>query len=242
MIEAFIKPGAISTRWWGKRRPNVLAIFAFRYDAHLVPDLIANIEPMVDGWIAYDDRAGGAAFSGEPARRKALVEKAMALGARWILAADPDERFEHRLAGRMADLTAPSEPRAYVFNLREMFSPTEYRVDGVWGTKRQARLLSLHPGMNFDLPPLHSVWTDLHRRYRILPTGLNLYHLKMIAPARREARRDLYNRLDPGRSYQRIGYDYLADDSGAVLKAIGRGRDYQPPHIDDGGMWMPEGG
>jgi hypothetical protein len=27
-----------------------------RYDAHLVPDLIANIDPIVDGWIALNDR------------------------------------------------------------------------------------------------------------------------------------------------------------------------------------------
>lgn len=240
MIEAFIKPGAISTRWWGKRRPNVLAIFAYRYDAHLVPDLIANIEPMVDGWIAYDDRAGGEPFAGEPARRRALVEKAMELGARWILAVDPDERFERGLAGRIADLTGPSEPRAYLFHLREMFTPSAYRVDGVWGTKKQTRLLSLQKGMSFAQPALHSSWHTLHPRYRILNTGLNLYHLKMIDRARREARRDLYNKLDPGRAYQSIGYDYLADDRGAVLEEIQAGRDYQPPHHEDGGLWMPQ--
>jgi hypothetical protein len=239
MIEVHLKPESTRTRRGGVRRPVVVAIFAYRYDAHLVPDLIANIEPMVDGWIAYDDRAGGEPFAGEPGRRKALVEKAMEIGARWILAVDPDERFETRLARRMADLTAPSEPRAYLFNLREMFSPTEYRVDGVWGTKRQTRLLSLQPGMNFDLPALHSAWQNIHAGYRILDTGLNLYHLKMITRARREARRDLYKRLDPGGSFQRIGYDYLADDKGAVLEKIGRGRGYHPPHDDDGGLWMP---
>ncbi len=33
------------------------AVFSYRYDAHLVPDLIANIAPVVDGcWIALNDR------------------------------------------------------------------------------------------------------------------------------------------------------------------------------------------
>ena len=80
----------------------------------------------------------------------------------------------------------------------------------------------------------------MRRRYRILDSGLNLYHLKMITRARREARRDLYNRLDPDRRFQPIGYDYLADDQGAVLKPIRPGREYHPPHNDDGGLWMPE--
>jgi hypothetical protein len=61
----------------------------------------------------------------------------------------------------------------------------------------------------------------------------------MIARARREARRDLYNSLDPDRLYQSIGYDYLAEDEGAVLERIPRGRDYHPQHIDDAGLWMP---
>src|SRR5687767_7745742 len=94
MIDVFVKPRTLSSRRGRLRGPRVLAVFSFRYDFHLVPDLIANIEPMVDGWISYDDRSGGPPFSGEPLRRRALVEKAVELGARWMLAVDPDERFE----------------------------------------------------------------------------------------------------------------------------------------------------
>ena len=86
-------------------RPNVVAIFSFRYDAHLVPDLITNIAPVVDGWVAYDDRASTEVFSNEWVRRKALIETAQSLGARWILAIDPDERVERRLANRLPRLT-----------------------------------------------------------------------------------------------------------------------------------------
>ncbi|OWK19097.1 hypothetical protein AJ88_48455 [Mesorhizobium amorphae CCBAU 01583] len=37
---------------------RVIAVFSYRFDAHLVSDLIANLDPIVDGWIAYDDRKG----------------------------------------------------------------------------------------------------------------------------------------------------------------------------------------
>src|SRR5262245_40467868 len=79
-------------------RPLLLAVFSFRHDAHLVPALLRNLEPIVDGWVSYDDRSSPAPFSDECARRKALLEAAVASGARWILAADPAERFEDLLS------------------------------------------------------------------------------------------------------------------------------------------------
>ena len=54
------------------------------------------------------------------------------------------------------------------------------------------------------------------RSYWTFHSQLNLYHLKMIAPERRRARSALYSALDPLREHQAIGYDYLADDVGAV--------------------------
>ena len=73
-----------------------------------------------------------------------------------------------------------------------------------------------------------------------MDSQLNLCHLKMIAPARRRARSALYNALDPDQRFQREGYDYLADDQGAVFEPIPPGRGYSPAHRDDGGLWMPE--
>ena len=75
---------------------------------------------------------------------------------------------------------------------------------------------------------------------RLRDTDFNLYHLKMITPERRRARAALYNHLDPERQAQPIGYDYLTDDDGLKLKRIGAGREYHPPHDDDGGLWMPQ--
>jgi len=62
----------------------------------------------------------------------------------------------------------------------------------------------------------------------------------MIAPERRRARSALYSALDPLREHQSIGYDYLADDDGAVFEDIPAGRGYLPAHVEDNGLWMAD--
>jgi hypothetical protein len=54
----------------------------------------------------------------------------------------------------------------------------------------------------------------------------------MMPPERRKARAALYAHLDPDMRMQPMGYDYLADDAGAVLERIAPGREYRPPHRD----------
>jgi hypothetical protein len=246
MIEVSLKPRRPVPRWqfWRKPRPKVIAIFAFRYDAHLVPDLLQNIEPFVDGWVSYDDRARAGPMSTDPERRHPLIEAAHGAGAQWILAVDPDERFENRLRDRMDRLTSAEGRIVWSFNLREMYSPTEFRVDGIWKKKRQKRLYPIFEDLfpiasrgSFPVDAFHGKWVP--RGYSTRHSNLNLYHLKMITKERRRARSELYNKLDPERKLQAIGYDYLADEAGAEFKSIGPGREYSPPHIEDGGLWMP---
>ena len=76
------------------RRARVLAVFSFRYDAHLVSDLIENLRPIVDGYVAYDDRGADAPYSDERVRRVALLAAAHDMAAQWVLCVDPDERLE----------------------------------------------------------------------------------------------------------------------------------------------------
>lgn len=218
---------------------RVMAIFSFRYDAELVPDLLTNLRPLVDGWIAFDDRASTELFSDEPSRRKQLLAAARQAGADWVLAVDPDERFETALADAMPALTAAEGLVAYSFALRELYTMQRYRTDGIWGKKRQARLLRLPHSWAESPPPLHSPWTGLVPEARIVDTEFNLYHLKMLTSERRKARAALYTHLDPEKKFQPIGYDYLMDDSDAQFEIIGRGREFAPPHVDDGALWMP---
>ncbi len=231
MIEITLRAGA--------RRPRLLAVFAFRYDAHLVPGLLENIGGFVDGWVSFDDRAASEAHSSEPRRRRLLLDAARERGAEWVLAIDPDERFERAMAERVGPLLEAEGPTAYKFRMRELYAPDAYRIDGVWGRKTQVRLFSIGEGFVPPAGELHAQWLGPGNAHRVVGTGINLYHLKMITRARREARRDLYNRLDPDRRHQKIGYDYLADDAGAVLEPIPAGREYHPAHEEDGGLWMP---
>ena len=218
--------------------PRVLALFSFRYDAHLVPDMLLNIEPMVDGWLSFDDRAATEMFTSEPVRRRALLVAAKEAGADWVLAIDPDERFERGLADAMPQLTAVSGAVGYHFALRELYAPDAYRVDGVWGRKHQCRLFRMPAEIGHAPTPLHSPWPTLAPGIELRSSGFSLYHLKMIAPVRRQGRRDLYNRLDPERQSQAIGYDYLTDETGMVLERIQEGRGYEPAFRDDNGLWM----
>lgn len=231
--------------WQRLRRPKVVAVFSFRYDAHLVPDLLANLRPMVDGWISWDDRNAPTAFSGDTTRRHALIEAAHAAGAQWVLAVDPDERFEVRAAAKIRQLVCMSGPVCWTFELKELYTPTAYRTDGIWGGKRQKRLFPIFDHQfpiqsrgSFACEPLHDHWVPAS--YRTLHSRLNLYHLKMINPARRVARSRLYSTLDPERRYQKFGYHYLADDTGAVFEPIPAGRHYLPEHYEDNGLWMAD--
>jgi len=240
MITSHMKPQPPRRTRLFRLRQRVIAVFSYRFDAHLVSDLIANLDPIVDGWIAYDDRKATGAFSSEPLRRHALLAAARDAGADWILAIDPDERLERSAAERIAKLTSVYRRIAWGFRLREMYSPTDYRVDGLWGEKIQYRLFKAYDPANCQSKAFHDLWYPSSVGFKARDSGLNLYHLKMIEPKRRIARRDLYDYLDPGHVLQDVGYDYLADEAGAVFERISPGREYHPPHVDDGGLWMAD--
>src|SRR5260221_3261983 len=131
-------------------RPPVLGVFSFRHDAHLVPGLIENISPMVDGWISCDDRSSDGPFCDEHLRRRALLDAAVDHGAGWVLAVDPAERIESALADRIPDLIRADGLVAYELRLRAMFSQSGYRVDGGWDLLGARRLFSIRPDFLYD--------------------------------------------------------------------------------------------
>jgi len=225
---------------------RIIAIFAFRHEAHLVPDLIANITPIVHGYAAWDDRGDHGYHSNEPERRNALNAAAIAMGADWILGIDPDERLEIRAASRIAALTTEAEARvAWTFNLREMVEKDAWRCDGIWGQKAQTRLYPAHAVQRPLDALFHGSWFNAYGEYDVRRCDLNLYHLRHISPDRARTRRDTYAFTDPERRFNVVGYDYLADQRGKRLQQIGHSRRFVPPHADDGQSWgfvreMPE--
>lgn len=222
-----------------RREPKIFAVFSFRYDAHLVPDLIANITPFVDGWVSFDDRQSKDYFFHEGKRHAELIAAAGSHGAQWVLAIDPDERLESGAVAEFRKLAHVGPGVAWSFPLRELYAPDTYRIDGPWGSKRRTRLFPFYDASGHESAEVHARWVPAGL-FEKRKSSINLYHLKMIAVARRQGRRDLYNRLDPDKRHQRLGYDYLIDENGAVFKKIAKARGYHPPHIDDGGLWMAE--
>lgn len=229
----------IETKLFGEPYPGapvVIAVFSYRYEAHLVPDFIANIRPFVHGYVAWDDRAATTELSSEPERRNRLLAEARKMGARWILAADPDERIEDALAERMPHLLAQGEGNLWNFSRREMFTPDSYRIDGLWREKRGLMLFPVAAiGKSLD-KDLHGEWIADRSGFRVRDAETNFYHFRMATPARRRLRRDLYATADPTRRFQAIGYDYLNDERAMVLKRIPEGRQFTPAFHEDHGL------
>lgn len=214
---------------------KIVAAFAFRDDHHLVPDLLTNLEGMIDDYVCWDDRANNGIYCHEGQIRNHLIREAKDRGADWILGIDPDERFERDAQHKVRELIQEKKRVVYSFRWRELWTPTQYRVDGIWGHKIKPILFPVYPGQTFMNQVLHSFWFPTNEGYERKDAGLNLYHLKMISPHAREARRRLYNQVDPFKELQRIGYDYLVDESGLQLASIPEGREYLPPYNHDHG-------
>lgn len=220
----------------------VVAAFSFRYDAHLVPDLLRNISDSIHGYVCWDDRVAEHkdAVTDEAVRQRALFEAARTMGADWLFAVDPDERFEDRLSTLMGPMTNEYGPIAWSFDCREMFDAQHYRVDGLWGMRRRVRLFPCRFGMEPDDKTLHGQWTRNALKLPIRHSGVSFYHLRMASARRRTLRRMQYAILDPQRLAQAVGYDYLDDERGQKLQAIAPARAYSPPHIEDDGAWANE--
>lgn len=238
-------------------RTRLLCVTPLRNERRYLPDFIANVAPHVDGIIALDDGStdgSGLIAAAHPAvlevmrrpprephqwdelgNRRRLVEAAARRGAEWVLALDADERVERDFRSRMEAAIAGGDadgPLAYDVVIRELWdAPDRYRVDGVWGQKRSARLFRLRRDHDFGARALHGHWAPENSRG---PDGafaladLVVYHLRMIDAADRERRMRRYMALDPDRQWQAIGYEYLCDPTGLQLEPLPEGRDYVP--------------
>nr|WP_312970782.1 hypothetical protein [Brucella intermedia] len=209
------------------KRPKVICLFAYRYDENLVPDLLENVAPFTDGWIAWDDTKRTELWYHEGQVRRALVDAARDNGADWVLCMDPDERLEVGAKEKIRALTSGDPFTIWGFHFRELYSTDSYRVDGLWGQKKRYNLFAIHEGQELMNNNVHSGWYPLNAGYSMEMSDINLYHLKMIDPANRKARADLYNKVDTS-GIQEIGYDYLADEADMVLERIPAGRLYHP--------------
>jgi hypothetical protein len=218
------------------RTPVLFAVFAFRHDAHLVPDLLRNIS-FVDGVVSHDDRDNPEPWFDEGNVRSRLIDDARARGAEWVLVIDPDERLERGAGEVIRSFMRAHDGRALLggFRFRELWTPTSFRSDGIWGEKRKFALFSVIDGLEMSQAPVHTPRHPLNAEYQRAMLDLNIYHLKMLSSSARTARRDLYTALDPSRAFQPIGYDYLTDETDLALTMIPSTRRFGPRRP---GWWL----
>lgn len=217
-----------------KKQPKLVALYAYRYDAQLVPDLVKNIEGFVDDFIEWDDRKNDQLWYHEGETREYLRNEARKIGADWVLCVDPDERFEKDAGDKIRKIIQTNQKIIYGFFFRELYKPNAYRVDDIWAHKTKYVLFPLLAGQEFMNYKAHSQWAPINSDYSKELQDINLYHFKMINPQNRQVRKNLYKKLDPRNDIQKIGYDYLTDEKNIKLEEIPKGREYFPEYKDYG--------
>jgi len=237
----------------GARRTRLLALLAVRDGMRHLPGLVRNVAPQVDGIVALDDGSSDGSAEllaacdsvlellrvppdrpawDEVGNHRALVEVALRHDAEWILCVDADERLEQDFRERAERVIRRGRLfgySAYAVRLRELWDDSgRYRVDGIWGRKAVARLFRARLDHEFDPAPLHGHKAPLQarRRGRFPLADLEVYHLAMLRPEDRVARRRRYELADPERRWQAIGYEYLTDTRGLELRAVTPGRSW----------------
>lgn len=139
----------------------------------------------------------------------------------WVLCVDPDERFEKRFLKNIRKVIKTNPGKAINIHFRELWdSIYKFRNDGIWNTKSKTLLFPLSDVMTFDYENEHHIPWIYRELTSIVYLDYNLYHLKMIKDIDREDRKDLYNKLDPNKVMQPIGYDYLVDTNDLSLEKI----------------------
>ncbi len=194
--------------------PRLIISYGRRYEPDwLVADMLANVKGIADDIFCFDDRTRpeGELWIGRDEFNNTLREGALALGADYMLVIAPDERLEKGAGDVIKRLVASDLRMSYRFNLREMYTPTAYRVDGIWGRKRRIRLHRMNGAAT------------------VRNVDLSIYHLKHIQPENRQSRADIH-KLTNTADNKRVGFDYLADERGMRLEEIAPGREFYPAY------------
>jgi hypothetical protein len=237
---------------------TLIALLQARNEQRFLPGWLENVGSCVDGIVALDDGSTDATadilrahpkvlelLSNPPGRpwdergnQMALIQAGRRHGASWFLCIDADERLERAFQVRLPELLRQADAEGihiYSLQLRDLWGDRHhYRCDGSWNTAARYRLFRNDPShRRFDPRPLHRYWFPLELAANLdrcgRHTGLNLYHLRMIAPADRAARVARYQAIDPGGLYAREQkYGDLADEALLQRAEVPPERDFIP--------------
>lgn len=222
---------------WMSRSLRLVAVTARRSEPDwLVDDLIKNLAWVDEVGVIEVDKAGPWGHEGKLNARKR--ELARSMGAGWVLFIDPDERIEDAGGPVVRELLAHANvyqpDTVFGFALKEMWTPTQYRIDGDWGRKLpRMRLFKLRRegSQRFANKPIHCGVSPRSVNTVRVPLPINLYHLKNIEPANRRERAKAYHEADPKHEHQRIegnGWGWLYDEAGMELEAVPEDRQFTP--------------
>jgi hypothetical protein len=169
----------------------------------------------------------------ERGNHRRLVAGGLRHGADWLLVVDADERVERRFRDRAERAITRGRLlgiEAFRVRMLELWdSPDEYRIDGPWAVKWPPRLWRARADHVFDDRQLHGVKAPLQARWRgrFPLADLRMYHLGMLSADDRQARRRLYEQLDPDARWQPgVGYAYLTDERGLDLRRVAWSRGF----------------
>ena len=239
----------------------IIAVMCVRNEEYHLPTFLKHLRKYVDGFVVLDDGSTDNTLDilknepkmlkiikrpvtnkldwDEKGNRKKLLKETYKISKdkdnTWVLCCDPDERFETRFLKRLRDLT--NEKKVYGVHFRELFGDkNHYRCDGIWNGKLKYIFFPLSKKMDFDSTYIyrhHIPWYYAEISNNLELLEYNLYHFKMLKSYDRLKRADLYNKLDPDKKMQPVGYDYLYDLNGIKLQKVKFKNRYDYKNIPD---------
>jgi hypothetical protein len=224
------------------KRNKLVAIMGWRYEPEwMVREMHHNLLPWVDDFAVLDDRGRKDLWRHEGEYRRKLRSKARKMKADWVLVTSPDERWEKNAGEVIRPLIDDNKRKViYQFNLKEMWDPYHYRVDGIWGRKVRRRLYPLLPNQKMAYQSIQCPSFPQNEDYKVEHVDVNIYHLKMMSRENRRMRAKVFKKLDEDNKFQGIGYDYLADERGVELEAVLKDREFFPKVTQEYKFEVPE--
>ena len=231
---------------------EIICVMCIRNESKNLPGCLKHLEKYVDKIVVYDDESTDNSVEilkkckkvikiisekqkgkhnwCERHNREVILRAAKEISTvkiPYVLCVDPDERFEINFLKNLRKIVSNNFGKAINIHFRELWDNIkQYRIDGLWGLKNKTLLFPLSDIMTFDYENEYHIPWFYRELTDIIELDYNLYHLNMVKESDRIKRRDLYNKLDPNKKFQPIGYDYLVDLSGIVLEKISYKRRY----------------
>lgn len=207
-------------------------MFGWKYEPKwLVDQLYENLKDWVDDFAMLDCRDRDELWIHEGEYRDKLREIARQKKADWVLLTSPDERWEKDAGKIIRPLIDDNQDKKILeVQLRELYTPTQYRIDGIWGTKYRRRIWPLLEKLTYKSQRIQCPAAPENPDFASVNIPVNIYHLKMIEPENRALRVKVFKKLDPIDQFQWCGYNYLDDEGGMELQGIPSGREYYPAY------------